>query len=114
VQRGPGRAVGRASRSRGRAGTAVERERFRPQKREKTMTSRAYNVLSFLADNIRKKVETLREARGFVRGLGDLTEGEKLFLLCALRNPAQLGDFQACFAAHLNGSGRRVRRRRRR
>jgi len=78
------------------------------------MTSRAYNVLSFLADNIRRKVETLREARSFVRRLGDLTEEEKLFLLCALRNPSQTGDFLACFSAYMNGSGRRVRTRRRR
>ena len=62
------------------------------------VTKRAYNMLGFVESNIRQKVETLEDARRFVRRMGkDLSEPERLFLELALQSRNQLREFGSTF-----------------
>jgi len=60
------------------------------------VTKRARNLLGFLRTNVEQDLETIRDARKFVRQVEDyLSETERLFLGCALRSRAQLREFGA-------------------
>ena len=62
------------------------------------VTKRAYNMLGFVESNIRQKVETLEDARRFVRRMGkDLSESERLFLELALQSRNHLREFGSTF-----------------
>jgi hypothetical protein len=62
------------------------------------VTPRARSLLTFLHKNIiEQEIETMGEARRFVRRLDGLTEGERLFLNCALLDPRDLKKFGEIF-----------------
>lgn len=68
------------------------------------VTDRARNVLAFLKKNVENEVETMKEARRFVRGLQELTEGERLFLDCALKDMGSMAQFEAAISKRTIGS----------
>ena len=58
------------------------------------VTKRARNLLGFLRDNVEQEVETIRDARKFVRQIEEcLSEYERLFLGCALQSRVQMREF---------------------
>ncbi len=65
-------------------------------------TPRACATLEFLGNNIESRIDTIQEARKFVRDL-KLTDVERLFLECAFRNQSQMKAFYSRFVLGLNG-----------
>jgi hypothetical protein len=60
------------------------------------VTRRAQKMLGFMHNNIEQKVETLEDARRFLRRVGrDLSETERLFLSLALQSRNQLREFRS-------------------
>ena len=61
------------------------------------VTDRARNVLAFLKKNVESDVETMKDARRFVRDLEELSDGERLFLDCALKDMGSMAQFGTAF-----------------
>jgi hypothetical protein len=61
------------------------------------VSSRARNVLDFVKRNTEDRVESLANARVLLRHLGNLSDREKLFLECALRDKVSLRRFHRAF-----------------
>ena len=62
------------------------------------VTDRALGILGWLRNNVVRGVETLPDARAFVRNLTSLTDQERLFLECALMNRVRMDEFYTVLA----------------
>ena len=62
------------------------------------VTDRALGILGWLRNNVVQGVESLSDARAFVRTLRSLSDQERLFLECALMNRVQMDEFHAVLA----------------
>ena len=59
----------------------------------------ALQMLAFLGNSVESGLETIQEARRFVRRIEGLREEDRCFLECALRDKADMEDFHAALIA---------------